>query len=296
MKAVFTKNLSAPGKKLLGLISLGLVVGFSTTAFAKKGKARVYVDSVASTTYEEGRKLLGGDEIETYHFYKGRFFGGNIRDKSLERTEFQSIVETLAKDMRHRNYYPAPDRESGDLFIVVHYGTTSIDPDWNDLMGVTDFGSSDDGSADGDTGESFDSGAQDYQDFNRLNSNQGRESAAKLTGFDRALRKRSLSTTDEYTLRAELEDERYFIIMMAYDWQKLRTEGKFELQWSTRFSLNSIGTNFEDAYYALSRAAAPYFGTNLNDLTKERTFFGEGDVTTGELEVVETLEEGESSP
>lgn len=90
-----------------------------------------------------------------------------------------------------------------------------------------------------------------------------------------------------------LEDERYFIVLMAYDWPKLRQEKEYELIWSTRFSLDAIGTNFRDAHLALSRGAANYFGTNLDgELGKTKTHLGEGKVELGDVQVVDTVEEG----
>jgi hypothetical protein len=92
-----------------------------------------------------------------------------------------------------------------------------------------------------------------------------------------------------------LEGERYFIVLMAYDWQKMRLEKEFDLVWSTRFSLDAIGTNFRDAHFALRRGAANYIGTNLDgDLGKTKTHLGTGDVELGDLEVVETVKETSS--
>ncbi len=100
---------------------------------------------------------------------------------------------------------------------------------------------------------------------------------------------------DEYELRDMLKDERYFIVLMAYDWQKLRTEKEYELVWSTRFSLDAIGTNFREAHFALSRGAANYIGTNLDgDLGKTKTHLGPGDIEFGTIEVIETVEDTSS--
>lgn len=67
--------------------------------------------------------------------------------------------------------------------------------------------------------------------------------------------------------------------------------------WSTRFSLDAIGTNFRDAHLALSRGAANYFGTNLDgELGKTKTHLGEGKVELGDVQVVDTVEEGAQQP
>jgi hypothetical protein len=116
----------------------------------------------------------------------------------------------------------------------------------------------------------------------------GAGSNARLLGFERQLQKRNLTRVEEFDLRADLEDDRYFIIVMAYDCQKLLNENEFALQWSTRFSVRSPGTNFEDAHLALSRAAAPFFGKHLDDLERTSVPFGKDvEVDIGDLEVVE---------
>ncbi|MEM9157689.1 MAG: hypothetical protein AAGB46_01470 [Verrucomicrobiota bacterium] len=280
---------------------LVVLSALSVTVDAKR-KARVYVDSYATEEYVAKKDGAEGPVFETYHFFKGRYFGGFIADKSLDKVEFQDVVETLAEFMQVRNYFPARDRTDGDLLIVVHWGVTGVEEDWDELMGITsyDSGVGDFGPGDGGGGEfgpdasapagaAFDSGGG-FEGYNNDNSSRSVASNARLLGFSKALNKRGLSPSEEYELRMELQDERYFIILMAYDWQHLQSEKEFKLQWSTRFSLNSIGTNFVEAHHTLSRAAMTHFGTNLEDLESERTFHGEGKIEHGELEIIGTEE------
>jgi hypothetical protein len=92
-----------------------------------------------------------------------------------------------------------------------------------------------------------------------------------------------------------MQDERYFIILMAYDYEKLRSENERELLWTTRFSVPSIGTNFEDAYPALARAASAYYGTSLEKYAKTSTHFGTGTVEIGTLETVGVEEDASAN-
>ena len=287
------------GPVAFGAIALAMAM---PSLDAQRRKARVYVDSFASKEYQERKDGEEGPIFETYHFFKGKFFGGNIADNSLNKVTFQEVVETLAEYMQPRNYFPAKGVENGDLLIVVHYGVTGVEESWDDLMGVTsydtgggdDFGSGEDGGEDSGPTDSFDSSGSDF------NGSTGTEYSeamnAKMLGFNKALYKKGLMPQDEYELRQELKDERYFIILMAYDWQHLRTAKEFKLLWSTRFSINGIGTNFVDAHYTLSRAAMGYFGTNLEDLESERTFHGRGKIERGELEIIGTEEVPERKP
>ena len=254
--------------------------------------ASVIVDSVASPAYEVLQAARGPDDIETYQLMKGQYFGGQIKDKSLERVGFQEVVDTLAKNLAKQNYFPHKDPKKGDLLLIVHYGVTSVDEDWEDLMGITSQEEQDAVYGNATSSENSETGATDlgYQPYygSMPSSNYGRESNAKLLGFDRQLRKNNITHHDELDLRTALEEERYFIIVMAYDYQTMLQTGKFHLQWSTRFSVRSPGTNFEEAHFALSRAAAPYFGTNQENLTTVHTPWRETRIDIGEAEVVET--------
>jgi len=56
--------------------------------------------------------------------------------------------------------------------------------------------------------------------------------------------------------------------------------------------LDAVKQGFDEAHFALSRGAANYFRTNLDgDLGKVNTHVGPGEVKTGELKVVETVDE-----
>lgn len=251
-----------------------------------RGSARVLVDSWARPSFTEARMTPEGPKKMTYHIFEGKFHSGNFRDKGLEKTPFGTILDTLASDMEAQNFYPAPSTNEGDMLIVIHWGVTGVEEDLNDIMGDTSFGT--DSDFGGDPSEGGDLDTSDSYSDNYIYSENRRNnvSNAKLLGFDKALNKRNLSSSEERELREMLEDERYFIILMAYDWQKMLTEKTTELIWSTRFSLDSLGVSFADAYPALSRGAVPYLATTLNDLSKNRTHLGTGKVKVGELEIV----------
>ena len=267
--------------------SIGLGINFFSNS------ARVSVDSEASAEYQKIQAERTPGDIETIHFMEGQYFGGISKDNSLERVTFQEIVEGLAPNLAKQNYLPGDDIRTGDLLLVVHYGVAAVDTPWDGLMGITSqeeeemlYGSST-SSASYETG-GVELGVDVNYDAMPSNQTPGAGSNAKLLGYDRQLRKRDLNHNDEFDLRTDLEEDRYFIIVMAYDCQKLLNEKELRLQWSTRFSVRSPGTNFEEAHFALGRAAAPFFGKNLDTLERAKVPFGRDvEVDIGELEVVE---------
>ncbi|MFL3656904.1 MAG: hypothetical protein ACJ07L_02450 [Opitutales bacterium] len=166
----------------------------------------------------------------------------------------------------------------------------------NDLggFGVWDSGTVSDPSLSEGTSDFSQDYSNDFESYDSTSSRRSDKDNASLIGFDRALGRKELTSQDAYEFESMLRDERYCIVLMAYDWQKMRLENKFDLVWSTRFSLDTIGTNFRDAHYALSRGAANHIVTNLDgDLGKTKTHLGTGDVELGDIEVVATVKESE---
>ncbi len=98
----------------------------SASAIAKKN-ARVLVDSYPRDEYEESKVVNGEARYETYHFFKVRHFGGNMRDPSLREVTFEEMAVGLAEEMKARNYYSVMGQDEGDFLIVVHWGVTGIE-------------------------------------------------------------------------------------------------------------------------------------------------------------------------
>ncbi len=267
------------------------------TAYAAK-VARVFVDSEASLSYDERKNGESGAKYETYAFMKGNFYGGSFSDKSLRTPSFDEIIGTLAENMKERNYYPAADAMKSDLLIIVHYGTTSVQQDLEELFLIDPTDpyaeqSDPDGFSEvyNDLHDEIDD--LDYIARERVAQHQGSMDNSRL-GIGKALDRKNINKTEEFDLRVELEDERYFIILMAYDFHKIRENNERELLWTTRFSVPAVGTNFMDAYPALARAGKEYYGTSLEKYAKTSTHFGTGSVDIGTLETVGVEEDADS--
>ncbi|MBK1879029.1 hypothetical protein [Pelagicoccus mobilis] len=281
-------------------ISLLIAVAFSSTAhsqlFSRK-KARVITNAWASPEFVERRMASDEGPIPmSYHFFRGEFHGGYIKDKSLEQFPLQEIIETLANDMEAQNFFPARSQEEGDLLLVIHWGTTAVEEDLSEMFPDDGLGAGYEGDYNVDETSEYDTSYDSGSSSNSSLFGDGMDSIhrnAVLTGIDKALYKKGITPWDEQDLRSLLKDERYFIILVAYDWQKLLKEKQKKVHFITRFSLPSIGTNFAKAVPSLSRAAIPHIGTNLDDLDKTKTQLGWGKATVGELEVVGQIDEEE---
>jgi len=269
-----------------GALLLPICLGFKL--WGAERKARVLVDSFADENYLESKEADEGLVRETYHMVKGKFIGGYINDKTFEKVPFLEVAENLALQLRSRNYFLAQHKDAGDLLIIVNWGVTQIQADFEELFPTDE----EEPSAEEDPeGDSFLDGGPDSV-LREEGYTYREQSNAALIGFDRALRRKDLGTQDQFELQEMLQNERYFMILSAFDWQLLRKTGEKKLLWSTRFSMDAVKQGFDEAHFALSRGAANYFGTNLDGkLGKVNTYVGPGDVEAGELKVIETVEE-----
>ncbi|HEY5227687.1 MAG TPA: hypothetical protein VIJ19_04045, partial [Opitutaceae bacterium] len=90
-------------------------------------------------------------------------------------------------------------------------------------------------------------------------------------------------------LIAEIEDSRYFVVLMAYDFQLLWKDKKHKLLWETRFSINEGHNRFDHALPVLSQYASQYFGQPTNGLQRSRVL--DGKVEIGAPTMVQFMDE-----
>ena len=284
-----------------------VVVGLATLAVPRSLRAAggewVVVSATAAPEY---RRTKGPDGVlpESYVFSPGIHFGGATRDATQEKMPFLSIAKTLAAGLARQRYLPAIEAEKANLVIVVHWGTTETYEDPNRQTNL----------------ESLNKELADYiaaiqangmaspGALNALLSNQETDATrqqqflnanAELLGYKRSLLKegeRLFSSEEEITMRSELAEERYFVVLMAYDYQLLKKEKKPRLLWVTRMSVRSPGNNFAEAVPGMTRVAADFFGQQHEDLTRVQTKLPEGKVEIGEVKVVDGVSETVKTP
>jgi hypothetical protein len=251
-------------------------------------------DYVRQKFGENGQK----PKAESYLFAKGSRFGGLLRDPSFEDFKFDDVVRAIAPELAKQRYYPAPEKTTADLLIVVHWGITGVaedasngQSDFQNLMkdvashnaAVASGGIADPSAVEGDL--NIIHGESSHSSTSPANN-------ADLLGYAAAYRKaeyESLGAASGMTdmdrrLRGDLIEERYFVILMAYDFNSLKNAkkgSKPKLLWSTHFSVSAIGRNFNTALPAMSQVAASYFGHNMQGLLLDAGLIPEGKVEVG---------------
>lgn len=240
------------------------------------GAAAVAISATAAPEYQRTEPGRGEVRVETYVFTQGRHFDGSSRDSGVEKTPFVEIAKTLAPGLARQNYFPAKDPDLAELMIVVHWGATQVydDPEKQFTTerlnsAIAAYSAQIAAMGNADSTEL----SQALSSRNSAATQQERTIAANaaLLGYETSLAKEGASlmaSTDEITMRVELAEERYFVILMAYDYQALKKEKKRKLLWVTRMSVRSPGNNFTGAMPAMTRAASDFFGKQQDTLAR----------------------------
>jgi hypothetical protein len=88
-------------------------------------------------------------------------------------------------------------------------------------------------------------------------------------------------------LITELEQHRYYVVLLAYDYRTARQYGQHKLLWEARFSIPGRGNDFEKSIAAMALAASNYFGRDSNGLVHSN--LKEGRVEVGEPKALDTV-------
>jgi hypothetical protein len=267
---------------------LGLAIAL--TGGLQAADASIAASATAGSDYVRATDAKGAPQAESYVFSEGKYFEGALVDRGLARTTFADVTRILAGNLAKQNYFPATDVNSAKLLIMVHWGTTTIydDPqkEFNQQM-LTDATASYNASIDS-------SGRADPTALNqalgaREDTQASQQDAinrnAVLLGFARSLekeRREIIPTNSEIMMSNELNEERYFVILFAYDNQARVKERKSRVLWITRLSVRAPGNNFLEALPALAKAGSDVFGRQVDGLVRIKAPLRPGKVTLGE--------------
>ncbi len=276
----------------------------------------VTVNATAAPSYVRPKLASGAPKPETYVFYEGKFFSGATRDPSMAHATFEEIIKNLAPGLAHQNYLPTKDVKNANLLIVVNWGMTTTEPgagksDTEKQFELQDLY---------DSVNNFNAGAGDVSDItanmmvartNQLSSQAYTGINARLLGYEATLKKEdkmswvSLSGAgaEQEAHLADLLEERYFVILLAYDYQKLLKgnqpdkplatkpgEPQKRPIWVVRVNIAANGNNFPLALPAMTRVASDYFGKQVDGLKTEQTDTGRrGTVEIGDTKVMNVV-------
>ena len=235
------------------------------------------------------QRAAAGSARETYVVAEGEYFDGAYRDPSISQNSLGTILRFLAPTLTKQGYYPAPDLKSAAELLVVHWGTTMgymneyvqteanladqrpefhvhgidfdvITPTLQAPPGLTmPPDNSDDHYA---AAFATNVAVQTAQSMTTT-------SAEGLLGYGATLnreRRRIVASEVQRSLEANMRDDRYFVILQAYDFQRLRRGDGRKLLWSMHMSMRAPGLNFSLALPRMGQVAAASYGQRNDDV------------------------------
>jgi hypothetical protein len=284
-------------------------------AFAESDGEIAAVSSQVSAGYSRVKLADGSFQAETYTFGEGGRLAGPAHDDTIDKLTFLGVAKVIAGPLEKKNYVPVDDRnpEKTKLLIMVYWGATSGTSGASDSLAYQNLQRSQGSKPPptpppATTGTSAGSGPaasqQARQNAAGQNARQSAEDGAMaavlaenwqrdqidmknamLLGYDSALAETSDVGSTPLSRRhddlvSEIEESRYFVVLMAYDYQALWTQRKHRLFWVTRFSVRERGSDFERLLPSMVSYASQYFGQDSHGLLRRP--LPEGRVEIGE--------------
>ncbi len=291
---------------LLGLAALGPL------AIPGAADPRVIVSAIANPAYTAHKFGEGRTRAETYVVMQGHYFAGGIADPSIEHMPFRKLAEVFAPELAKRQYWPAKDTKDADLLIVVHWGTTTPKISTMEMMARTNplpdvTGARenkqmrmDAANAGGDFVSAMTAGLNnedtrlfDMNELERLGDQVSNDltsaRAVQLLGYTKELRRYErlmVSPAEEYSLRLDLTQMRYFIIVRAYDLHALTAADRARPVWTLHLNMSSPGNDFGTAVDRMSVAAVNFVGRSTENVQAVLPNVPEGKVTIGPLVIL----------
>jgi hypothetical protein len=269
------------------------------------------VSSKASIDYVRTRLSDGSYQPEFYSFGNGGHYGGPIDDPTIDPLKFIDVARVIAVPLADRKYLPGRDPAKTKLLIMVYWGITYVPPaisgsaaynSYGDLQSQMAANPAATGGGKGYHPGDHDAGLRNDQmatlssELTMLSMvNEQRDqtdfATAKLLGYDsddavgtefgNYIRGTAFHARRD-DLVSELEDNRYFVVLMAYDFQLLWKQKKHKLLWESRFSIRQRNHSFDKDLASMAKFASQYFGQDTHGLVRKPVPLGR--VEIGNLE------------
>lgn len=258
---------------LLGVVLAATFLAGCTTT----GQNHVIaVRAQADPAYVAGQTEPSGGP-KKYVFAEGRFFPSAF-DSGTAKQDFDRLTKILAADLLPR-FTPVTSAGQADLVIVVHWGAVERRerPSENPFYDVDAIRQAGDGVETARTQAAADFKAGNYASYGQVAAAEANlrnemriadsvytgdalaaANTAELIGV-RGLYRNDDPSAEADQLRSLLEEDRYFVTLIAYDAEGLRLKQKWP-RWRIRMSAPVAGRDFTTAVREMSAVAAPLYG------------------------------------
>jgi hypothetical protein len=264
------------------------------------------VSARVSKGYVRAKLPDGSFQPETYAFGEGGNWGGELRDLTIDKLKFIDMARVIAAPLAGQKYIPARDPNKTKLLIMVYWGTTAVPPPYAEDTMYQNFQHAiqeyrtllEEGAGDeamnvyyaGLVQLNIENGIRDrldYKNAKMLGYNTDFSSLV-ATDYGAHITETALGV-DQRDQVAEIEDNRYFVVLMAYDFQLMWKQKKHMLLWETRFSVNEKHNAFDKALPFMAQYASKYFGQPTDGILRTRV--QDGHVDIGELKTLGAVDE-----
>jgi hypothetical protein len=280
----------------------------------------VAISSRASGDYVRATAADGTPAAETYAFARGGLWK-TVEGGTKDDLDFMDVARTVAVPLASQNYRSSTDPKTTRLLIMVYWGTTRVPDHATNSIATQNlqvatqavmaanldahmvhFNPGDScAPMEMQQGSQINSAVRTPEQISMENAMTGAMAMASaedsqrsqldkenamMLGYDSwwAETAQFKDTPQEYRrqdLMGELEARRYFVVLMAYDFQMVWKEKKAKLLWETRFSVREHGDDFAKRLAAMAASAGPYFGKDIGKLIRKP--LPEGRVEVGPL-------------
>jgi hypothetical protein len=294
---------------------LGLLLLPPGPARAAEGSDTITaVSAKTSPDYSRLRRPDGAVQDEYYAFGEGGYYRAPMRDDSIDTLSFLDVARKLAAPLARQHYLPTKNPASARLLIMVYWGTTSgtAEPRSenfrynrynNTLLPSKIISSSNVNSLVPEAGgQIVHENSQTLSDAYYPAGIQGDiidERNAEILGYDSNL---TLPAGYQITARRiehedlvnDVERNRYFVVLMAYDFQILWKRKERRLLWEARFSIGQQANDFTATLPRMAAYASQYFGEDTRGLIRRP--LPQASVEIGEPQVVAAATGADRSP
>ncbi len=255
------------------------LLALALTAPLQAAAPVVSVFSRAMNGYTRQLTPDGSFKPESFTFAQGERLSGQLADPSIDEMPFLHVAQAVSDAMRTQNYVPGVKPEETDLMIYVSWGTTTGSDNGRFTGGYDQLAAAmRAGQLISNQWGQLESQAQ-VDLFLTLNgvNNEARDRNnfvnASILGYNHDLRDASFmkmyATGFATDVISEVEEDRYFVVLRAFDMKTLVKEKKMKQLWETRFSIRQFGHRFDRALPAMSRYASRFYGQDIGRLVRQ---------------------------
>lgn len=297
-------------KPLVSVVLAGLVI-VAPLARASNDSLVTAVFSKVSNGYHRQKQADGSFKREYYAIGRGTYVPGVSSDRSIDAVRFPQVAKLVAQFLAVQNYYFAEKPHDPEMVLEITWGRTTPfndsvsrtqtdaffsaansykaartaatnSPRTNDGIQSTASALAD-AARDEFEGELFQ--MQVSQDAKR----KAVEHNARVLGYVEEINYRDNPSrfagagTAFDDLVSDVESERYYVIISAYDY-RAAADGKTKPLWVTRVSVQKQGNKFNETLAAMLAQASRYFGQDSGRLVRQ--YQPEGKIKLGELKIL----------